>query len=636
MSKKDADWKGTFDPDLRGAGRRSCSASGEEPELSISRRVVTVLAFVVLVAGCGTSGPAPDTTLDQASPTTTADQEAGDSTTEITGGTARPAPGVPDNPALDPATTAALLSDPATAVEGVWSVLANLGIGVYTPDAVAVLPGSERGPEDFFLFDFEVGLLAASAAAPSQPFSAFHSTFNALGIEISEENLLAEYRRIYLDEASGEWLPQLFAEMGMTFEPGGQLNRLQAWLLRLDALVPPNGRETESAAAPAIRVVLAAAGPCDGVRGQDADPAWGFVWLIAGPLSDAIEAARTATKVASAAANPAAALLDPQNLMHAAMIYMGTTVEIQPASARAHERHPGEPESPLEFELVATFDSGAVPEVVTSCMALLGFDVPPSGPVEGMGVEWAISDMLIQHGTSNLGGATRVLTDASGRSVMKWVPREEPAKGQGSESEAVGTVTATARIQKDDIFNLFAGLQEFLMPMEATSNVAVGWHDRGWRLTMVTWYGDPDDEYFEWTWEGDFFVDEENQIVGIGTGYINGASICRIEENGVVTYESDTLLYHGSFIFDIEGEQIGQDFKFRVHGREAEGEWLSKDEMCSGIQEMFGEFGPLIAEAISGHPDLGGYFQIPARDGASTVYNVEEFGDITITVRASF
>ncbi len=600
---------------------------------------MTALALVVVVAACGTSESSSDTTAipDQVPSATTVEQSTPDSTTATTTTVTEDAPRPTDDPALDPATTAALLADPATAEEGVWSLLANLGIGVYTPDAVAVLPGSERGPDDFFVFDFEVDLLAAGAASAPQPFTAFHSTFTALGIEISEQDLLAEYRRIYLDEAAGEWLPQLFAEMGMTFEAGMELNRLQAWLLRLDALVPPNGSDVEAAAAPgAIQGILTAAGPCDGVRGQDADPGWGFVWLIAGPLSDAIEAARTARKVASAAANPAAALLDPQNLAHAAMIWMGTTVEIRPSSTEAHERHPGEPESPVEFVLKATFDAGAVPEEVTSCMAMLGFDVPKSGPVEGMGVEWATDRVLIQHGTSNLGGATRVLTDASGRSVMEWVPREEPAKGEGAESQAVGTVTATARIQKDDVFNLYAGLQEFLLPIEVTTDVVVGWHDRGWRLTMDLWYGDPDDQYYEWVWEGDFFVDEDNQIVGIGTGYINAAAICRIEENGVVTYESDTLLYHGSFIFDIEGEQIGQDFKFRVGGREAEGEWLSKDEQCSGLQDMFVEFGPLIAEAITGHPDLGGYFQIAARDGASTVYNIEEMGDITITLRASF
>ncbi|HHH83516.1 MAG TPA: hypothetical protein ENL35_11095, partial [Chloroflexi bacterium] len=61
-----------------------------------------------------------------------------------------PAPGIgadlrqePAEVALSIGETIAALKDPAQAELGVWSLLVNLGIGVYTPDGRQIMPGSE-------------------------------------------------------------------------------------------------------------------------------------------------------------------------------------------------------------------------------------------------------------------------------------------------------------------------------------------------------------------------------------------------------------------------------------------------------------------------------------------------------------
>ena len=49
---------------------------------------------------------------------------------------------------LDPSETADALADPTRVEQGVWSILANLGISVFAVDGAPVLVGSAAGPDD--------------------------------------------------------------------------------------------------------------------------------------------------------------------------------------------------------------------------------------------------------------------------------------------------------------------------------------------------------------------------------------------------------------------------------------------------------------------------------------------------------
>ena len=72
---------------------------------------------------------------------------------------------------LSPTETADALADPERAEIGVWSLLANLGIGVYTGDGEQIFAGSELSEHDFWLYDFELPLLAHLAQGDPRPFS---------------------------------------------------------------------------------------------------------------------------------------------------------------------------------------------------------------------------------------------------------------------------------------------------------------------------------------------------------------------------------------------------------------------------------------------------------------------------------
>jgi hypothetical protein len=98
---------------------------------------VWVLLLVLVAAACSSSDEpsSGSVTSSEAPPESavpeTSGPESSAPTPEQPGEAVVTAPGE-DVIRLGPVETATALSDPATAETGVWSVLANLGIGVYT------------------------------------------------------------------------------------------------------------------------------------------------------------------------------------------------------------------------------------------------------------------------------------------------------------------------------------------------------------------------------------------------------------------------------------------------------------------------------------------------------------------------
>ena len=198
------------------------------------------------------------------------------------------------------AETAALLANSDTAERGVWSVLANLGIGVYTADGTAVMAESERSVDDFWLLDFEVPMLVDMVKTPAR---SLEESFNAeivvsgtrLGIDTSAlcdvfvmlgrpcppelsqsipstpytgtiASTIQEAALALTDAELDTFLFQLLTAMGIDLAdrsllydtPNGSLiaatySPFQAWLLFLDTFGTPNG----SAVTPQAKRALA-------------------------------------------------------------------------------------------------------------------------------------------------------------------------------------------------------------------------------------------------------------------------------------------------------------------------------------------------------------------------------------------
>ena len=444
-------------------------------------------------------------------------------------------PRAPQATKVSPARTAELLADAATTEEGVWSLLANLGLGVYTAKAGQVMPGSERSAQDVFLFNFEVKSLVMAAGQVGPTTTELHEAFRAAGMDIPEAALLEALRNAYLEENDGEFLPELFRAMGVQFIPGEELTGLQAFLLYLDVLVPPNGSAEPALAAATYdgeqesfqHAVLAAsqtngvksAAVCDVVQGFS-DPAWGY--------------ARSYLETIAKKMGIPVPKLPNQDQLHALMMFYRSTVTLNAEPTTVHETCPeakGVPDT-SDITLTTDFYSRDIPRWLADCVKLaFGFDIPADGPMPNTGVRWSLDDVLQRHGDFNQVdgngrdvGNHRVLTDEDGQAYLRYSAREEAAKGQGWKNVQQGTVEAIVEVQQADIFNKFAFLREIIQPKKARVPVTVEWHEQPWNLEL-RWRDLNEEGDLAYNWSFDLVVNEDGTISGSGTGSLYGYSI---------------------------------------------------------------------------------------------------------------
>lgn len=487
--------------------------------------------------------------------------------------------------------TAVWLATQADVERGVWSLLKNLGIGVYTQEGEQILAGSERSAEDLFLFDFEVSLLVSRGQQGRRPFSDFHQMLVPYGLTLSEDELKDFYQSTY-QAHEDEWIAQLFQSMDLDFEGDVHLSPLQEWLLFLDTFVPPTGKE--AAVAPTSSRGLLALIPhqqdqekfCDAVRGNNADTAWGLAWAAVGTASDA---AATVGEAAKKGSLGLMSFLDPKDLLHAIMMMMAVETKITKSVSSAHENHEGEPDQ-VTFTVSVEF-TGDLPAEIVSCAAILGFDVPKKGPIEGARVEWDLGSVLSEHGYTRKGGGV-AFTDPKGKSEVVWEARQEPSAGEGTENQEPGTIEAVVRIQHGDVFNIFAGMQEFFLPRTETSTISVGWHESDWILVMSI---DIEEQITggilsaNYTWDGRFSVDDDNNLQGGGTVIVTG-SIYFPELDSAEGMDCPSAELNGGYPFVIGGvqalESYAQVFKFEISTNEG-GVFVESggDEVCQILKE---------------------------------------------------
>src|SRR5207247_1847656 len=77
--------------------------------------------------------------------------------------------------------------------EALLALMQALAIGVYTPDGQAVVSGAERGPNDFYLYDFELRLLALSLARQdSESLDDLAANLSEMGLRPANQPLTAD------------------------------------------------------------------------------------------------------------------------------------------------------------------------------------------------------------------------------------------------------------------------------------------------------------------------------------------------------------------------------------------------------------------------------------------------------------
>ena len=450
------------------------------------KRTHQVIAGLIVLAfaaqGCGQPTPTAST-LPQPTLTLTADSEPSGSLL-IT-----PPPDLDGNPQA----AAAALQDPARAEQGVWFLLHGLGIGVYTGDGQQVLAGSETGPKDFWIYDFEVPLMAQMAAAPGRPFSEFLLQLNGLGLHYNQDEILKLYKDTYGVNPSA-YLPGLFAATGLQFEGDSVITPLQEWLLLLDTFMPPNStpKAGEPKAwwddlvhmeSPPISTAVIAlsswiftkagqAGPCGWIRGGTFTANWGLVNSKISPV-DPIMAETVYYAI------------------HGPLLARSVRGELRLDQDHAHEGH-GAPGDSITFNAAVSIDynPGGIIPIGLACGYLINLDPPlKSGELPPAKIWWSIEPEFKNHGTfadiqgHEMDGSQPTFTDQSGSTSITFQARQEPANGQGQEQSLPQTVRASFDPR---VWVAYMGLNDprLLAFLPATMNilppvtVLLEWHEQ--------------------------------------------------------------------------------------------------------------------------------------------------------------
>ena len=431
--------------------------------LSASQMRTAAVALILVVASaCGaapsvtrTITPAPTTsavaTPPPRSPTTTSSASFSVTSTPL------------DRQSLikTAAETARLLADPAQAEAGIWSLLANLAIGVYTPKGHQVLAGSETSQQDFWLYDFEVPILADMAGSMPQAFSRYHALLSGLGYPGSVADLAALYRAAYAEHPQS-FEAQLFSAMGLDFSAAPDLTRLQSWLLLLDSFVPPNGsgRAVQSDVRLAAEPVPGS-GPCDGiVNGFGIQPV--FLSLLQDHPELQLEF-NTAVDAYYAIHGP---------LLASALT---STLTADPTTVAEGRNGPGE-SSAVDLTLLSSFQR--VP-IVVDCGVLWDVNQPNFSPPAGVLVAWEPDFVLSVH--RELSGSVDVSsTDSEGIAKFVYTAQQELGDGLGQEESATGRLVASypARSTLSAHYKISDPRLLAFVPVDETAdtNIAVTWH----------------------------------------------------------------------------------------------------------------------------------------------------------------
>ena len=380
----------------------------------------------------------------------------------------------PTEVALSPAQTAQMLRDPGQAQDGVWSLLANLGIGVYTGSGEQVMPGSEQGEDSFWLYDFEVPALANMAQGEPNFFDQYALQLEALGYEGSPQELLGRYHDVYAGHPDHP-LVQILTSMGVDFAPGTTLTPLQEWLLLLDTFVPPNRSNANLLSgrthlASMVQPEQPRQTTCGAIQGGNIIPYWGLMQQESGM----------------------AALLQAREVyyaIHGPMIAQAATYDLTASGGSAHEGHEGKGDK-LEYVVHVNVEYQpwqATPVAGISCGALINLDFHVlQGGLANVLVDWIIPDVFYAHGMIE---DQEPSTNGAGEARLSFQAQEEAAHGIGTFKESTGEVSAWLNLRPGFIS---AGITDPLLlqfvPEQVPVDrqwVAVSWHELCDHFTLI-------------------------------------------------------------------------------------------------------------------------------------------------------
>lgn len=379
-------------------------------------------------------------------------------------------------PQLSAVETAAALSDSSRVMTGVWSLLKNLRIGVYTIDGTRVMAGAEQDDNDFWIYRHQLPQLAALAleGPGDRTYFDYYAWLQGMGYQGMDASALFDhYAAAYGPPNDTTFLVQVLRELGADFENGGMwlpASPLVQALLFLDTFVDPAGTPPADSSFAGFAMAgggtgpAASAGPvsdlCGAYQALNDNPLWGL--------------AKTGWDVANDVKNMFTAV----DVWNAFMIDLGVETTLSP---EAVDLTAGAATQTQRFTAEAryVFD---LPEEVVKCGPLAGFSFPPAGPIPNMRVDWDLTagltpDHAVMRGPD--GNWAITFTDGGGST---WTDLEvRPQRAGLPIREETGNAVLTAHFNTQQALGNYFGISPMLFTMlvspEKEAGVDLSWQE---------------------------------------------------------------------------------------------------------------------------------------------------------------
>ena len=377
-------------------------------------------------------------------------------------------------------------------------ILDALNVGVYKSTGAAVLRGAERAQGDFYLYEFELQMLAKSLGRGDTWGIADVTMFlNDSGIIPEPDKLETDNMTEILHDAARSAMQDpddpvslatlLTRELGLLqptpYDTAAALNAqtarfdaLQYFLIRADLTLP----------------IVREAGP---VAVSSRLVAQSNGYLKQGRISPQIDcediadvlkeewaggkAFRALLKFVAVPAKVASIAIDS---IHGPIVALGVEVKSLSAVERTHYGHDSAGKQ-LEFRIFVNMRD-ELPESLINCGWLAGVEFPRKGPIPGVTVVW-LQD-LRKHGELTCGGIGALCTTSTGNDGIArliFKPKQEPQVGVGLQIEDTGLVEGVALYQSK-LRNTLGSIAQVLTPKSGTTRWFVEYHEAGFELSF--------------------------------------------------------------------------------------------------------------------------------------------------------
>ncbi|MBI4455097.1 MAG: hypothetical protein HY644_04275 [Acidobacteria bacterium] len=387
--------------------------------------------------------------------------------------------------------------------DALLDIMRALNVGVYTGKGEALARGAERGPADFYLYDFELSAMAG-ALGRKETWSASEiaGQLSNFGVQSSNNSLNAEKLQEVLTSAASESTQDpgnplslvllLIRELGLRHTPPSditatastqqiQFDALQRMLIISDVMLPSVPRRTIDFSVKSLIASLNEPGDRCSFIGSTETSRFKLGKLLSKGL-------RTAARVGGTALEA----------VHNA--YLGLVIDIQETkSSRNHNTHlgpggsghswtfGGPPGAPLHFEIGAQMleDLSTRYQEVVDCGALAGLKFPPKGPIKGVQIRWDYPpvgsdyDLLIKHGRTSY----MEETNAAGVASLDFYPDDEPEntkpwRSTGDMKLDKGVLTPSPAFL--EVFGNITGMGlEYIIPRFLFMSFSIEYHNAG-------------------------------------------------------------------------------------------------------------------------------------------------------------